>query len=145
MPHSRTPTASRRTRGNRRRATRFARDVCDGWNSSGSYNSRPPPSGAAPALTWLQDTSRSRRGVIALFALVSVLAAGRLALDVAFGLRADYFSGARSASDTPSFSAVDDRVSTAALVRNWLGDLPGTFRVRWFGYLSISESADYTF
>src|SRR5437764_228809 len=83
--------------------------------------------------------------IFVLFAASAAIAAGRAALDITFGLNADYFSTTASTGDAPAFTTIDPEVSTAQILADWLGDPPPAFRVRWYGYLSIEQPGVYTF
>lgn len=97
------------------------------------------------------DTRRSvplhrlRRLLLTFLVLALSSAVGRLAIDAPFGLRGEYFSGARGAAARPTWTTIDRDVSTAAVATNWVSDPPATFWVRWFGYLTITEAGRYTF
>jgi len=87
---------------------------------------------------------RATRLLAVLLAVWAGLAAGRAALGVTSGLRAEYFDNP-DRSGTPAFTTVDGDVSTSQVTARWVGDPPPAFSVRWFGYLLIDRSGPYTF
>ncbi len=77
-----------------------------------------------------------------LLTLAVGLAVARLLLNVEPGLNVEYFEGGQTA---PSIRAIDAQPSTGSIERRWPPIAPGTFRVRWYGFLGITEPGSYTF
>ena len=82
--------------------------------------------------------------LVASFSVWSAVAVLRASINVAHGLRAEYFSNDRRAG-TPVLSVIDPDVSTARIAHNWLDDPPSRFSARWTGYLSVDQPGLYTF
>ena len=91
----------------------------------------------------LRTLPRPALAAILLAALWAIVAGGLHAIGLTRGLRADYFDTA-DRSGTPLFSRIDPEASTAQVTSNWMGDPPGAFGVRWFGYLAVDRTGEYT-
>ena len=76
--------------------------------------------------------------------MLAASVAARLALGVTHGLRTEYFAN-DSRSDAPVFGLVSTEISTAGIVEDLGGPPPPIFSARWFGYLVVGRSGDYTF
>lgn len=68
-----------------------------------------------------------------------------LGIDAPFGLQGQYFLPGRATTDPPSFTTIDRDISTARVMANWVGDPPSSFKVRWFGFLTVPSAGAYTF
>jgi hypothetical protein len=86
---------------------------------------------------------RGRRLFPVLLGLWAAVFLARAAIGVSYGVRAEYFIGTEPRG-VPFVTRVDPDVSTASVRAAWTGDLPSAFSVRWFGYLTVYRSGEYT-
>ena len=95
----------------------------------------------------LASPSRRRRPafwLIALLAAAGGAAAARSALQVTWGLTAEYFANDQRRGQ-PAIRTVSAEVSTRRMIGDWDGSPPAAFSARWFGYLLVSRQGSYTF
>jgi hypothetical protein len=77
-------------------------------------------------------------------ALIAAAVSARSALQVTEGLQAEYFVDALPAG-APAVATLSPDISVTQIVEDWNGAVPPAFRARWFGYLAVGRSGDYTF
>jgi len=85
-----------------------------------------------------------RRLALTLVTAALLFGTAAVALRVPTGLQAEFFDTI-ARTDAPSFTRVDDEISTARVIEDWLDSPPDVFSIRWTGYLTVSSDADYTF
>jgi PA14 domain-containing protein len=90
----------------------------------------------------LTTTAKPAVGLLALFGLLAALVAARAALQVTQGLQGEYLLDSSSA---PVLTVITPQVSTGQITADWNGSPPPAFRARWFGYLMIGRSRQYSF
>ena len=72
------------------------------------------------------------------------LAALRFTIAIDRGLQVEY-STDPLASAAPARTGLTRDISAAAMAADWNGNVPARFRAKWFGYLAVGRTAEYTF
>jgi hypothetical protein len=89
------------------------------------------------------DRASARRVLVIVAAVWIGAQLAGAAFHVEHGLHAEYFDNPTRAGAPRT--AVDADISTDGLTAAWLGNPPGAFSARWYGFLTVDEPGRYAF